>query len=78
MKKLAMAVVAALAVMCVMAEEPQRGPRRPHGERNGERRGQFDRPMPPPMMLPIHMRVMLNVLTYFFSCSMTYSFLLIK
>ena len=50
MKKLVMAVVAALAVACAMADEPQRGPRRPRGERNGERRAQFDR-MPPPMMM---------------------------
>jgi len=50
MKKLAMAVVAVLAAACVMAEEPQRGPRRQHGERNGERRAHFDR-MPPPMMM---------------------------
>lgn len=50
MKKVAMAVVAALAAVCAMAEEPQRGPRRQPGERNGERRAQFDR-MPPPMMM---------------------------
>ncbi len=50
MKKVVMAVVAALAVACAMADEPQRGPRRHRGERNGERRAQFDRPMPPPMM----------------------------
>ena len=51
MKKLVMAVVAALAVACAMADEPQRGPRRHRGERNGERRANFDRPMPPPMMM---------------------------
>ena len=51
MKKLVMAVVAALAVACAMADEPQRGPRRHRGERNGERRATFDRPMPPPMMI---------------------------
>ena len=50
MKKLVMAVVAALAVACAMADEPQRGPRRHRDERNGERRAQFNRPMPPPMM----------------------------
>lgn len=46
MKKLIMAVVVALAAVSVMADEPQRGPRRHHGER----RAQFDR-MPPPMMM---------------------------
>lgn len=51
MKKLVMSVVAVLAAVCVMAEEPQRGPRRHHGERNGERRPNFDRPMPSPMMM---------------------------
>ena len=51
MKKIVMAVVAALTVACAMADEPQRGPRRHRGERNGERRAQFDRPMPPPMMM---------------------------
>ncbi len=51
MKKLVMAVVAALAVVCAVADEPQRGPRRHHEERNGERRANFDRPMPPPMMM---------------------------
>ena len=50
MKKVVMAVVAALAVACAMADEPQRGPRRHRDERNGERRAQFNRPMPPPMM----------------------------
>ena len=49
MKKIAMAVVAALAAVCVMAQAP-RGPRRQHGEPGGERRGHFDR-MPPPMMM---------------------------
>ena len=51
MKKLVMVVVAVLAAVCVMADEPQRGPRRHRGERNGERRANFDRPMPPPMMM---------------------------
>ena len=46
MKKLVMAVVAVLATACVMAQVPQRGPRR----QPGERRANFDRPMPPPMM----------------------------
>ena len=52
MKKVAMAVVAALAAACVLAQDAPatRGPRRQHGERNGERRAHFDR-MPPPMMM---------------------------
>ena len=50
MKKVAMAVVAALAAACVIAQDAPRGPRRQHGERNGERRTHFDR-MPPPMMM---------------------------
>ena len=51
MKKLVMTVVAVLTAVCVMADEPQRGPRRHRDERNGERRAHFDRPMPPPMMM---------------------------
>ena len=62
MKKLVMAVVAVLATVCVVAEEPQRGPRRHHGERNGERRAQFDR-MPPPMMMHGSGAMMLRMLS---------------
>ena len=50
MKKVVVAVMAALAVACAMADEPQRGPRRHRGERNGERRMQLDRSTPPSMM----------------------------
>ena len=63
MKKLVMAVVAALAVACAMADEPQRGPRRHRGERNGERRANFDRPMPPPMMMHGSGAMMLRMLS---------------
>ena len=63
MKKLVMAVVAALAVACAMADEPQRGPRRHHEERNGERRANFDRPMPPPMMMHGSGAMMLRMLS---------------
>ena len=63
MKKVVMAVVAALAVACAMADEPQRGPRRHHGERNGERRANFDRPMPPPMMMHGSGAMMLRMLS---------------
>ena len=62
MKKLVMAVVATLAAVCVMAEEPQRGPRRHPGERNGERRAHFDR-MPPPMMMHGSGAMMLRMLS---------------
>ena len=63
MKKLVMAVVAALADACAMADEPQRGPRRHRGERNGERRANFDRPMPPPMMMHGSGAMMLRMLS---------------
>ena len=63
MKKVVMAVVAALAVACAMADEPQRGPRRHHEERNGERRANFDRPMPPPMMMHGSGAMMLRMLS---------------
>ena len=62
MKKLVMAVVAVLAAVCVMADEPQRGPRRHFGERNGERRAHFDR-MPPPMMMHGSGAMMLRMLS---------------
>ena len=58
MKKLVMAMVAVLAVACVMAEEPQRGPRR----QPGERRAHFDR-MPPPMMMHGSGAMMLRMLS---------------
>ena len=50
MKKAVMAVVAALAAACVIAQAAPRGLRRTRGEGNGERRAHFDR-MPPPMMM---------------------------
>ena len=62
MKRLVMAVAVVLAAVCVMADEPQRGPRRHFGERNGERRAHFDR-MPPPMMMHGSGAMMLRMLS---------------
>ena len=58
MKKLVMAVVVVLAAVCVMADEPQRGPRR----QPGEGRSYFDR-MPPPMMMHGSGAMMLRMLS---------------
>ena len=62
MKKLAMAVVAALAAACVIAQDAPRGPRRQRGDGNGERRAHFDR-IPPPMMMYGSGAMMLRMLS---------------